>query len=62
VSGKADAVSEGKSGKGFDHMGTIVIAVIFAVIVLWIYERIERLWWYWKARKEDPLWHMRKKR
>lgn len=60
--GKGDVVSEGKSGKGFDHMGTIVGAVIFAVIVLWFYERIVRLWMYWKVRKEDPLWHLRKKR
>jgi hypothetical protein len=51
-------VSEGKSGRGFDHLGTIVFVVIFAVIVIWFLERIERLWWYWKAKREDPLWHL----
>jgi len=55
-------VSEGKSGRGFDHLGTIVFVAIFTVIVLWIFERIERLWWSWKAKREDPLWRLRKKR
>ena len=55
-------MSEGKSGRGFELVGTIVFVVIFTVIVLWIYERIVRLWWYWKARRDDPLWHLRKKR
>jgi hypothetical protein len=62
VSGKGDVVSERGSGKGFDLVATIGIAVIFAVIVLWVYERIVHLWMYWKVRREDPLWHLRKKR
>jgi hypothetical protein len=62
VSGEGDAVSEGRSGRGFDHVGTIVFVAIFTVIVLWIVERIERLWWRWKAKRDDPLWHLRKKR
>jgi hypothetical protein len=64
-------VSEGKSGRGFGLVTSIILfAVIFAVVVLsiyvfavvvlWIYERIKRLWWNWKARKEDPLWRLRK--
>ena len=64
-------MSEGKCGRGFDLVTTIILfAVIFAmvvlwiyvcaVVVLWIYERIKRLWWNWKARKEDPLWRLRK--
>jgi Kef-type K+ transport system membrane component KefB len=62
VSRKGDAVSEGKGGRVFDLVTTILFAVIFAGIFLWFFERIKRLWWRWKAKRDDPLWHLRKKR
>ena len=59
---KGDLVYGGKSGRGGGDMASWVFAVLFAVIVVWLFERVKLLWWRWKASKEDPLWHLRKKR
>ena len=55
-------MSEGRSGKGGGAVASWVFAFVFGVIVVWLFERIKNLWWRWKVSREDPLWHLRKKR
>jgi hypothetical protein len=55
-------MSEGGRGKGGGHMASWVFAFIFGLIVVLLYERLKQLWWTWKVSREDPLWHLRKKR
>jgi hypothetical protein len=73
VSGKGDGVSKEKCGRVFDLVTSFILfAVIFAVVALWIYvfavavlcifEGVKRLWWRWKAKRDDPLWRLQKMR